>query len=140
MDAAWWHTYIGEVRAQFRGERVTSSSQCGRHGVAQLRGPEGAFDPFGNSGAGAVALARLAGASRVLLLGYDCQHSDTGKRHWHGDHPAGTAGNAAPKTVAKWPAQFQKLARYISGTEVINCSRTTALTVFPRATLEEALT
>ena len=76
------------------------------------------------------------GARRIYLLGYDCQHTG-GQRHWHGDHPKGM-GNAG--TVAKWPRQFRELVRFVPGAQIINCSRETALTVFPRAPLESVLT
>ncbi|WP_064746801.1 hypothetical protein [Lysobacter antibioticus] len=84
-------------------------------------------------------MAALSGAARVVMLGYDCQHTG-GKKHWHGDHPPGTAGNAAPHTVAKWPVHFRKLRDAYRGVQIINCSRDTALDVFPLAALEEALT
>lgn len=132
MDKKWWDVHIDEVRRHFRGELNTVQWKC--HGAVTL--PK--LKPPSNSGAGAVALAAHYGAKRIILLGYDCQHTG-GKRHWHGDHPAGTAGNAAMKTVQKWPAQFQELLPRLRGVEVINCSRETALTVFPRANLEDAL-
>lgn len=94
------------------------------------------WNPFGNSGAGAISLAAHAGAARVLLLGYDCQRSE-GRTHWHGDHPQGL-GNAG--SLHKWPAQFANLRRAIPAVEVFNCSRATALTVFPLAELEDMLT
>lgn len=93
------------------------------------------FRAFGNSGAGAIALAAKAGATRVVLLGYDCQVTD-GKVHHHGDHPAGL-GNAG--SMPKWPDQFKRLAATLAGVEVVNCSRQTALRVFPRMALEDAL-
>lgn len=90
---------------------------------------------FGNSGAGAIALAAKAAASRVILLGYDCQKTG-GMVHHHGDHPEGL-GNAG--SMPKWPAQFANLAAAMKGVEVINCSRETALTAFPRGELESVL-
>lgn len=93
------------------------------------------WNPHGNSGCGAISLACFAGARRVLMLGYDCQKTG-GKTHWHGDHPKGL-GNAG--SVHKWPAQFASLKAKMSGVEIINCSRETALTVFPRASLEQTL-
>ena len=71
----------------------------------------------------------------MILLGYDCQHT-AGLRHWHQDHP-GKLGNA--DGVAEWPAQFAEIMPRLRGTDVINASRESALTLFPRATLEEAL-
>ncbi|WP_339521741.1 hypothetical protein [Pseudomonas sp. EA_35y_Pfl2_R111] len=90
---------------------------------------------YGNSGAGAVALAIARGAKRVLLLGYDMQYTG-GRRHWHGDHPA-KLGNAG--AITDWPAQFEQLRKDHPSIEIINCTRETALTCFPRMPLEQAL-
>lgn len=132
MDRKWWDVHIDEVRRKFKGELTSIQWRC--HGVKKVTG----LNPPRNSGAGAIALAARYGARRVLLLGYDCQHTG-GERHWHGDHPPGTAGNAAPKTVAKWPQQFRELKSRLRGIEVINATRETALDVFPRAELEQVL-
>jgi hypothetical protein len=135
MDSAWWGVHADEVRRSFKGARFGIGTDTRKFGVTCMPRP---FKPFGNSGAGAIALAAAHGARRVVLLGYDCQHTD-GQRHWHGDHPPGTAGNAAPKTVAKWPAQFAELAKALGSIEVINSTRKTALAVFVCAPLESAL-
>lgn len=136
MDEAWWKVYGEEAQREFRGARVSTTSRA--RGVERVRAPY--FRQQGqNSGAGAIALAAHWGATKIILLGYDCQHTG-GKRHWHGDHPAGTAGNAAPQTVAKWPAQFRDVARFIGAAKVINATRETALDVFQRANLEDVLT
>lgn len=116
----------------FRGELTTIQWKC--HGAKTIAG----LRPPRNSGAGAVALAARWGARRIVLVGFDCQHTG-GQRHWHGDHPPGTAGNAAPKTVLKWPQQFRELKPRLRGIQVINATRETALDVFPRAELEQAL-
>lgn len=133
MDAAWWRMYIDEVRATFRGERF-SSNQFGRtFPVTHLPQP---FKAHGNSGAGAVSLAVHGGAQRIVLLGYDCQHTD-GRTHWHGDHPP-QLGNA--RVVKKWPDRFRRLARSLDpGICVLNATRETALDCWPRMNLEEAL-
>lgn len=127
MDRQWWDVHLAECAA-FAGALVSP------HPIPGVRQEH--FRYGHNSGAGAIALAAHWGARRVILLGYDCQHTG-GQAHWHGDHPAGLA-NAG--TVAKWPAQFQKLALQLAGVEVINATRETALSVFPRATLESVLT
>jgi hypothetical protein len=127
MDCKWWETHGAEASKNFSGERISSGGfvHCTK---VRFRHPR-------NSGAGAIALAAHWGASRVLMLGYDCQKTG-GKAHWHGDHPKGL-GNAG--SVAKWPAQFQDMLRYLADVEVINCSRATALTCFPRGDLETCL-
>ncbi len=135
MDAKWWDTHIAEVRACFTGELLSTTNQARRHGIAAMGTYGVGFDPCGNSGAGCIAVAHLMGARRMLLLGYDCQRTD-GKAHWHGDHPRGL-GNAG--SLHKWPKQYEDLARKVSGSTVINCSRATALQCFPRQPLEQAL-
>ena len=130
IDAKWWERYLPEVERDFTGATYSCNDFHGRVGLVAKP-----FRAFGNSGAGAVAMAAKAGASRVILLGYDCQFTD-GKAHHHGDHPPGL-GNAG--SLHKWPEQFKRLAASLEGVEVINCSRQTALRAFPRAALEDAL-
>ena len=130
MDAKWWKEHIDEVHRDFLGAPYSSNDFHGRLGLVPKP-----FKAFGNSGAGAIAMAAKAGATRVILLGYDCQRTG-GKAHWHGDHPP-MLGNAG--SMPKWPDQFKRLAASLEGVEVVNCSRETALTVFPRAPLESAL-
>jgi len=135
-DAAWWRKYLPEIRAIFRGRLFTQSTSR-IAGVECVKLHALGFRDFGNSGACAVSLAISAGAARVLMLGYDCQNTG-GRSHHHGDHPKGL-GNCG--SMPRWPAQFGRLARYAKerGVEVINVSRETALTCFPRHSLEEAL-
>lgn len=91
---------------------------------------------FRNSGAAAIvyAITHLK-AREVLLLGYDCSFWH-GKKHWHADHPKGL-GNAG--TIGNWPEGFKKLAHTYPNKAIINCSRRTALTMFPRDRLENRL-
>lgn len=90
-----------------------------------------------NSGFQALNLAILAGASRILLLGYDMQPTD-GKSHWFGDHP-GSLNRTSPYAVFR--KAFDDAANQIArlGVEVVNCSRETSLTCFKRAALSDAL-
>lgn len=127
MDAVWWKTYGDEAKSVFKGELWAPMRVSGvRRAV---------FNNGKNSGVGAISLAEHWGASKVILLGYDCQLTD-GKAHWHDDHPNGM-GNAG--SVAKWPRQFSELAKRLRA-DVVNASRQTALDCFPRLELSEALT
>lgn len=130
-DQAWWKHYTAEVDAVFGGERISARAGCLRYGATILP-PH--FPSCHNSGADAVSLAIFRGASRVVMLGYDCQHTG-GKTHWHGNHPPGL-GDAV--SIKKWPAKFAGLVGRAGG-RIVNASRETALTVFPRVSLEEAL-
>jgi hypothetical protein len=134
-DYKWWEVHHAEVAATFAGRKVTTAPRGTRYGAQTLALMK--FRAFGNSGAAAVSLAVMAGAKRVIMLGYDCQHTG-GQTHWHGNHPP-PLGNAG--SVARWPAKFAQLAQYAarSGCTVVNASRETALTCFPRVQLEDEL-
>ena len=123
----WWQQYRTELDAVFQGERWSRNSI---HGVRKLR-----VEASQNSGAGAIALAVSQGARRVILLGYDCQRT-SGRAHWHPDHP-GVMGNCG--ALPDWPRQYRELALQLRGAQIINCSRATALDVFPLGRLEEVL-
>ena len=127
MDREWWKRYLEQAKAEFHGLRF--SPLTGLAGVKHVKFVHGQ-----NSGAGAISLANHWGAKRIILLGYDCQKTG-GKSHWHGDHPRGL-GNAG--SIGTWPLQFYTLSKRIN-TEIINCSRETALTMFERRPLEEVL-
>lgn len=128
IDNEWWKKYIGDVIYQFSGRRF-SSNNCAQ--VQKIK-----IETYGNSGAAAISLAAKIKAKKIVLLGYDCKYSETGKRHWHGDHPAGL-GNA--RNISNWFERFNQLAKDFPNTEIINASRDTALECFKRQLLDEAL-
>lgn len=135
MDRAWWETHWQEVAASCRGARVSANDGMESMGVIQLKREQ--WPTYGNSGAAAISLAVLAGAKRVVLLGFDCQYGPNGERHWHGDHPK-HLGNA--RLVNKWRDKFKQLADAIpKGVQVLNCTRQTALDCFELADLQDAL-
>lgn len=134
MDKQWWEVHKDEVAATFKGERVSSNTIAQKYEVKRMRPDQ--LKTFQNSGAGCISLAVLSGAEKVIMLGYDCQKTD-GKAHWHGDHPP-TLGNAG--AINKWPAKFHQLAAHVAGkATIINASRVTALDMFDRQPLEQAL-
>lgn len=129
MDRAWWVKYFAGRRKRFAGEKITCNQNV--QGVKSVR-----FSHPKNSGAGAVALAEYFGARRIIMLGYDCQYAEDGKRHWHGDHPKGL-GNAV--SMPHWYEQFRELSTQLTHCEIINASRATRLEFWPRQSLEAAL-
>lgn len=150
-DTKWWRLNH-EDALTFPGEKWTCSGEPHRlYGLHRCAGKVGvglSVDPTtlhtgGNSGYQAVNLAYHFGARRIILLGYDMQHTG-GKRHWHEDYPALTKrgdrmDNATP--VAAWRMRFEAMARdlRIRKVRVENATRQTALTCFPRVALEDAL-
>jgi hypothetical protein len=88
-----------------------------------------------HSGFQAINLAVHLGARRIVLLGYDMQPSN-GKDHYFGAHPY---ENELPYRLflMHFPTIVEPLREL--GIEVVNCSRETALTIFPRQPLREVL-
>lgn len=89
-DFAWWYVHH-EATRDFQGEKLTTDRRAAeRFGVTLLRGEhrdglstDPAFIHFNkNSGAQALNIATLAGARRLLLVGFDM-----GGTHFFGDHP-----------------------------------------------------
>lgn len=88
-----------------------------------------------NGGYQAVNLAVLAGARKIVLLGYDMQYGPEGRTHWHKGHPLAIPEAWYSKTYASHFRAFADLP----GLTVVNASRSTRLTCFPHQTIEEAL-
>lgn len=130
MDAKWWEIYYPEVEKEFTGERVSSEYKGKVNSMGQVPN-------FCNSGAAILTLAASRGATKIIMVGYDCQKTN-GQAHHHGDHPKGL-GNAG--SVGKWPDQFKKASAYLQrkGVKVLNASRVTLLTCFERVPLDNAL-
>ena len=164
-DWRWWREYAKEVR-DFKGRRFTALPSAERFGAVCIADLPWFPRGFQNSGACAVGIAIAAKAEKVLMLGFDCQaktidltdaevlalydwsmlaalrakaKGDSVKMlHWHGAHPE-SMSNAA--SIDQWPTTFEKVAKRAKsqGVRVVNVSRETALTCFPRAALEEQL-
>lgn len=134
----------------FQGERWTqdkvwSLESARRWGLRVVRSELRSgisFDPAYicqgyNSGFQALNLAVLFGCTRIVLLGFDMQKTN-GKQHYNGDHPDALRRNSP---FPLFCAAFADAAPQLSaaGIEVINCTRETALTCFPREHLEDVI-
>lgn len=86
-----------------------------------------------NGGYQAINIAILAGASRILLIGYDMKYTG-GRSHWHGDHPV-----TVPEAwYSSYKKHFERLAK-APPVPIINCTLDTAIEGFPRGEIEEVL-
>lgn len=141
-DLLWWKTNITKVRTKaacWTQDRA-SAERWQLNWIRQAARPGlGTKDLHvnGNSGFGAINLAYLFGARRILLLGFDMREVG-GRKHWHIDHPKPCVQNMPFK---EWLFKSVALARDLEkeGCEVINCCLDSALTVFKKMPLEEAL-
>lgn len=143
MDRIWWIEYAADVKGDF--ELWTSSKPAAdvfdlnfinsEPGGGYSSRP-GTIRQGGNSGFQAVSLALYFGAARVVLLGFDMQMTG-GRTHWHGDH-RGKLGNPVDARMKFWLERFGELAKQAPA-PIINATRETALTCFPRIDLKAAL-
>lgn len=131
-DAKMWQHYEGALA--FRGLKVTIDPSLSARSVKLLHNSgQSGYDPDPanlrtglNSGFQALQLAVHAGASRILLLGFDMHGS-----HWFGDHPAGLQDSDA-NVFARFIAEFDAVAPTYAelGVDVVNCTPGSALTCF----------
>lgn len=145
-DGRWWAAKRPPSRPAAPALWVSQDEPaCARYGLAYTPSsnlPGLCTTPWtlhqgSNSGFQAVNLAYHFGARRILLLGFDMQKTG-GKSHWFGDHPFGLQ---VPSPFATFIKHFGPLAEDLknTGVEVVNCSAHTALTCFPRASIQDAL-
>lgn len=150
-DYRWWHFNIADIKCGFTGKLWscetlkntnwgTKSAEewdvtllhCETAANGLSRDPQ-VVHAGGNSGYQAINLALHLGATRIILLGFDMQLT-RGQYHWFGRHGHGLA-NADP---SKYIHNFRSIIPSEYGIEIINCTRETALDMFPRMSLEEA--
>lgn len=143
-DAVWWREY-GDRHAAFTGRRCALAQDGLPEGVEGLQNrnePGLGLDRIHtgcNSGYQAINLAFLEGATTIVLVGYDMQHTD-GRHHWHPDHPR-HLGNFNPGMPELCRSKFTPLARDLAarGVRCINASRESALTCFERIPLPDVI-
>ena len=137
---------------QFEGEHLLTTADVDVHEKSRLRHIATKKSKFStdaayiaqpgkqplNTGWQAVNLAYLAGARKIILLGYDCVPGQYG----HGfswAHPS-TPGDAVYERYIK---EFDDLAKSIKSKkiklEIVNANPDSALECWPKCTLEEAL-
>ena len=89
-----------------------------------------------NSGYAAINVAFHAGATRIVLIGFDMK-SQNGKHHWHEDHPV----VYKEKVYQKMCPHFESLVKPLTaaGVECFNTSMDSAITCFPKIPLKKIL-
>lgn len=147
-DERWWNYH----KPDFHGQRWSSHEKgindkivtAKKHGLNLVAGRSAdgfSADPsrihYGsNSGFQAINLAILFGAVRIVLVGFNMQDVG-GKSHFFGDHPKPLRRGADYK---RFLPHFKKAAKTLpAGVTIVNATPNTALTCFPRMTLDEAL-
>lgn len=126
-DAAWWRSYPEAAAVPVPRFCMGTPPR----GVEQVRMPEIGWSVV-NSGVLALECARRAGATRILLLGFDMRGS-----HFFGSYTNGLSNTTEAKRRVHL-AQYARWARLHKAIEVINCTPGSALHCFPKARLEDA--
>lgn len=149
-DEAWWKIHYEKVKEVFKGELWTqyhneaTKKFADSFGINCIEGKGGTglgkTHVFHGSNSGhqalnlAYILARKMGEYPVIwMLGFDM--GATGQTHWFGDHPKNlTNGNHK-----NFVGNFNQIASDFKaeGIQVTNLTRETALTQFPRATIDD---
>jgi hypothetical protein len=122
----WWKNNFKDVQKNFKGDRYSH---------ADFAGVEKAFcKSVRNSGANAIYLAASLGAETIYLIGFDC-HKRNGT-HWHGDHPKPMT---SCKSIGTWASIFGSVSKDLAKLNIINVTRDSDLTCFPKQSLESVL-
>jgi hypothetical protein len=150
-DSAWWIARDGALG--FEGERWSThekgSSNDKQHLPATFNvrlAPGKAGDRFrtdgviaygGNSGFQAANLAILAGAARLVLVGFDMRVV-AGKVHFFGDHKRPLRNGCCFRT---WIDRFTTASKHLPpAVQVLNATPESALKCFPFINLDDILT
>lgn len=148
-DERWWHWHKDkEPYRAFAGLKVCIEPSCNfineprvfclkNYGQVDGRGVSEKPDGLATGSAGgyqAINFAYLAGATRILLLGFD---GDTGSKqtHFFGDHPIPTSKS----WLQGLPYLMQKLNDVLKakGVDIVNCSATSVFSCFRRGELSD---
>lgn len=148
-DGRWWRTNGGMTK--FEGLKVTSDldmhADCLKWGIHFVRCNRqtdtlvmrpGVVGWGGNSGFQALNLAVQFGARHIILVGLDMHLSDG--IHWHPPRDV-PLHDPSEINIKRWRRAIDGLAPSLKalGANVINCSPTSALTSYPKQTLQQAL-
>lgn len=142
-DADWWDTHYQAAVKAFKGKKYTKTDKnpalnaAKDYKLQRIKGENA--DGLGekslhygkNSGYQAINLAYILGATKIILLGYDM--GVTRQTHWFGDHPKSLQKNSP---FSDFISAFNRMKPENHNLEIINCTRQTALTCFPRVALE----
>jgi len=130
-DLDWWDKNHGSITSG--AERWTCNRRAAtRYGLNLFdTDTSGTF----NSGQRAILFAMSLGAKNIILLGYDC--SILNGLHWHGSHEG--INNPTADNIRRWQGEFARIAEMPARARIINCSRQTSLSCFPRAALEDVI-
>lgn len=146
-DDRWWNIHYSSVmywagceNGYWCTEQQTQKKYTDLYRISGRSGDGWSTDPalihYGsNSGYQITNCALHLGVTTMILLGFNMQMV-ANKKHFFGDHPQGLAQNSSYQSFAS-AFNMIKPAQY--GVDVINATPQSALTAFPKMSLDEAI-
>ena len=128
------HVVTQDYRAVAERPRLKWVEVSGREGLSTTPG----FVRSGRTSAHqAINLACQLGVVRVLLLGIDLKFAPDGRQHHYPEPKMGLKSEALEIMARYFPSLVEPLNEF--GVEVVNCSPSSALDLFPKARIQEVL-
>ena len=155
-DDGYFLKHKESMFTQFFGLKVGCASSCQKYPWAKFlsrdkRVPYGiSSNPRcvswnGNSGAASISVAANAGAKRIFLLGFDMKLDENNAQHWHNvyhpEKPVNSVKINKRLPFVRHLVGFPKIAADAKnkGLCIFNVNPDSAITEFPKITLQEAL-
>lgn len=162
-DSAFFHSHI-ERLAKFPGLKVSCHPSVEKYDWIKYTPRSGKSKGIsdnpkmvswnGNSGAAAISVAANAGASRIILLGFDMKLDTANKQHWHDlygrQKRTQEQQNKRNRGIRQKPFHYP-FDRHLRGfpviaqdaksrgIEILNASPDSAIECFPKFTIKELL-
>lgn len=131
-DNDWWKDNYYQINSP---AQLWTCSKDAAH-TYKLNYFEKNFEGTFNSGMMAIIFSIALGVGDVILMGYDCSLEKG--IHWHGMHA--NLNNPTGYSIQRWKKEFEIMASETRRrVNIINCSRESRLTCFPRVSLENTL-
>jgi hypothetical protein len=148
---SWAKFQASEVKkalAEFKGQKVSIENGkgntveakdvfiIGNHGHDKLSEKPDGVNTGSNSGYQAINIAVLAGAKRIVLLGYDMRYQQK-MTHSHNGHPQ----KMPEATYLGFASRFRSMKPQLEklGVEVLNATPKSAIDAFPKVELQSIL-
>lgn len=148
-DGAWWK--VNKEALKFAGLKLSHDQTACRdyRDLHKIQIEKAGSDDLmlekpsyigagGNSGFQAMNLAVQFGATGIMLIGFDMR-LDKGA-HWHPNYRA-PLSNPQESNVKRWRKAVEGIAPKLRAldVDVVNCSPDSALTSYPKMTIEQAM-
>lgn len=135
--APWAEFIAASDRGWWRKHPEASKLECPKYSMTEWPDTVKVSVPYlgqvCNSGVLALEVAKNLGVTRIILLGFDMRGT-----HFFGQYTNGLR-NTTPTQRAQHHRQYEQWAKANRSVEVINCTKGSALTCFPKASLDEGL-